>query len=62
MLFVIGLVGFIVGIVALVWWNESSNYEKGYSECKDIGGEYLVIDREYSIAYKRKVDVYGCVK
>lgn len=35
--------------------------EKEPEICEDVGGEYIVIDQEYSATLKRTVDIYGCV-
>lgn len=50
---------FVVGAILII---EYQTDRKNKEACEDIGGAYQVVDREYSQAHKRHVDVYGCVK
>lgn len=57
-IFVIVMVLALTVIVILAGITEKNNT----IDCESIGGEYRVIDREWSAARKGTVDVYGCVK
>lgn len=52
---------FIIACVVFIWWEKENQYEKGYTECKEIGGEYIVIDKKWSQTSKTNVNVYGCI-
>lgn len=51
------LVVIIIVAVLIIKYN---NYERGYSDCQSIDGEYIVVDQQWN--GKNRVDVYGCVK
>jgi hypothetical protein len=50
----------IITTVLIVNWN--SSVEKERNACKNIGGTYQVIDKQYDASTSTYVDVYGCIK
>lgn len=59
--FILGAI-VLVGLITLAVLLEERSKEEQLRACEDIGGEYIVIDREWSAVTKTTVDVYGCVK
>lgn len=57
-IFAVAMVIALIVIVILAGITEKNHV----IDCESIGGEYRVIDREWSAARKGTVDVYGCVK
>lgn len=59
-MWVFGVVIVLALIFAVVLGSISATNSR--NSCESIGGEYKVVDREWSVATKTTVNVYGCVK
>lgn len=58
---IIGSIVAIVGLCLILYTTVLAS-EESKDACEGIGGEYLIVNREYNVALKQIVNVYGCVK
>jgi hypothetical protein len=64
---VMSLVGLLVGIILMIAGMVISE-EENKNACKNVGGEYVVVDTQMTVVSTGKVttasevDIYGCVK
>lgn len=54
------LASLVAAAIIILIWGDSDPGEK--EACKDIGGKYVVVGKEFSPASKVYVEIYGCIK
>lgn len=57
-----GLIICVVSVIMILLFIDYMNGKNNKNECEEIGGKYVIVDKQWNVSTKTYIDIYGCVK